>query len=33
MIRIVLIEIDPNSAQDILSRLQRVSYDDFLANP
>ncbi|MGZ7112207.1 MAG: hypothetical protein ACXVIU_13005, partial [Halobacteriota archaeon] len=27
MIRIVLIEFDPNSAQDILSRLQRVSYD------
>jgi len=27
MIHIVLIEFDPNSAQDILSRLPRVSYD------
>ncbi|MGZ4940378.1 MAG: ATP-binding response regulator [Halobacteriota archaeon] len=27
MIRIVLVELDPNSAHDIQSRLQRVSYD------
>lgn len=27
MIRIVLVELDPGSAQDIQSRLQRVSYD------
>ncbi|MGZ7168304.1 MAG: ATP-binding response regulator [Halobacteriota archaeon] len=27
MIRIILVELDPNSAQDIQNRLQRVSYD------